>query len=97
MTGLQSPVYNEIHTVSYRGGWIGLFAGENQRKALERAIPELNGSGRRIVAAVPDRWNIWRVVGNLLLLIVTLGFVGRVPNVILITEPLGSTQSTVSV
>ena len=82
------PPYNQLHTVKYRGGWIGLFAGENQTKALQRVIPQLNAAGLRIAATVTDRWSIWKWIGVALLLIVTLGFVGRVPNVVLITEPI---------
>ncbi len=79
---------NEVRTVTYRGGWPGLFGGENQQKALERALPEINGDGFRVVAVVRDRWSIWKRIGVVLLLVVTLGFVGRVPNVLLITEPI---------
>jgi hypothetical protein len=79
---------SELYAVSYRGGWIGLFAGESQIKALQRALPEINISGRRVVAAVEDRWSIWKRIGVVLLFLVTLGFVGRVPNVLLITEPV---------
>jgi hypothetical protein len=79
--------YNRLHSVGFRGGWIGLFAGENQTKALERAIPEINASGRRVVAAVTDRWSFWKRLGAVLLFLVTLGFVGRVPNTVLISEP----------
>jgi len=82
-----ATAYNQLHTITYRGGWIGLFAGENQTKALLRAMPQLNASGRHIVAAVEDRWSIWKRLGVILLLIVTLGFIGKVPNVLLITEP----------
>ena len=87
--GSQAAVsYNQLHRVSYRGGIIGLLAGENQIKALQRAIPQLNASGLRVVAAVVDRWSIWKRLGYTLLLIVTLFLVGRVPNIILITEPI---------
>jgi hypothetical protein len=88
--------YNQLHHVKYRGGWIGLFAGENQTKALQRAFPQLNASGLRVAAVVQDRWNIWKRIGAFLLLIVTLGFVGRVPNVLLITEPMDRPLSHVS-
>jgi hypothetical protein len=40
------------------------------------------------VAAVEDRWSVWKRIGVILLLIITLGFVGKVPNVLLITEPM---------
>ena len=79
--------YNQLHMVKYRGGWIGLFAGENQTKALERAIRQLNSSGLQVVAAVNDRWSFWKRLGVALLLIATLGIVGRVSNVAQITEP----------
>jgi hypothetical protein len=82
------PGYNELHMVHYKGGWIGLFGGESQEKALRRAIPLINASGQRVVAAVADRWSIWKRIGVALLLIITLGFVGRTPNVLLITEPM---------
>jgi hypothetical protein len=82
----RDPPLNELFTVSYCGGWIGLFAGESQEKALQRAVPEINSSGRRVVAAVQDRWSVWKRLDIALLLLVTLGFVGKVPNVFLITE-----------
>ncbi len=84
---------NELYAVSYRGGWIGLFAGESQVKALHRALPEINVAGRRVVAAVEDRWSFWKRFGVALLFLVTLGFVGRVPNVLLITEPVPRQQA----
>jgi hypothetical protein len=80
---------NELRAVTYRGGWIGLFAGESQLKALQRALPQINAAGYRVVAAVEDRWSFWKRLGVVLLLIVTLGFVGKVPNVLLVTEPMG--------
>ncbi|MGB7050665.1 MAG: hypothetical protein WBG41_03765 [Acidimicrobiales bacterium] len=82
------PSYNELHMVHYKGGWIGLFGGESQEKALRRAIPLINASGQRVVAAVEDRWSFWKRIGVVLLLLITLGFVGRTPNVLLITEPM---------
>jgi hypothetical protein len=86
--GSSPATYNGLHRVTYRGGWIGLFGGENQIKALQRALPEINASGLRVVAAVEDRWSVWKRIGVILLLIVTLGFVGKVPNVLLVTEPM---------
>ena len=79
---------NALYTVTYRGGWIGLFAGENQIKALQRSLSEINSLELCVVAAVEDRWSVWKRIGVVLLLIVTLGFVGKVPNVLLITEPI---------
>ena len=79
---------NELYVVAYRGGWIGMLAGENQVSALRKATVEINGSGFRVVAAVEDRWNIWKHLGVALLYVVTLGFVGKVQRVILITEQM---------
>ena len=87
--GAAQRSFNELHPIKYKGGWIGLFGGENQAKALQRALPQINASGLRVVAAVEDRWSVWKRLGVILLLIVTLGFVGKVPNVLLITEPMG--------
>ncbi len=77
---------NELYTVNYRGGWIGLLAGESQIKAVERALSEINATGRYVVAAVEDRWSFWKRLGVALLFIITLGIVGKVPNVLLITR-----------
>ena len=41
-----------------------------------------------VVAAVEEGWSIWKHLGVALLYLVTLGFVGRVRNVILITEQM---------
>jgi hypothetical protein len=79
---------NELYVVAYRGGWIGMLAGENQMSALRRAMVEINGSGFRVVAAVEEGWSIWKHLGVALLYLVTLGFVGRVRNVTLITEQM---------
>jgi uncharacterized protein YpmS len=40
-------------------------------------------------ASVVDRWSFWKRLGVILLAIVTLGFVVKVPNVILMSAPLG--------
>ncbi len=85
----QETPLNELHPVTYRGGWIGMFAGENQMRAVQRAIVEINDSGFRVVAAVEDRWSFGKRLGVALLWIVTLGFVGKVQNVLLITERTG--------
>lgn len=79
---------NSATSVSYKGGWPGLFTGENQAKALDRAMRDLNMRGHRVAAAVIDRWSFWKRLGMGLLAILSLGFYVRSPNVILITEPL---------
>lgn len=83
-----APQLNYTYAVEFRAGWIALFAGENQTKALDRSLRELNARGQRVAAAVDDRWSIWKRIGMILLALITLGFYVRVPNVILITEPI---------
>lgn len=83
-----APQLNYTSTVTFRAGWVALFAGENQTKALDRSLRELNARGHRVAAAVDDRWSIWKRLGMMLLALVTLGFYVRVPNVLLITEPI---------
>ncbi len=79
---------NEVTKVAYKRGWPGLFTGENQTKALERCLAELNVGGRRVCAVTVDRWSFWAKLGWTLVAIVTLGFVVRVENLLLITEPI---------
>lgn len=83
-----SQQLNSVATVSYKGGWPGLFSGENQTKAVQRSIQELNARGQKICAAVDDRWSIWKRLGMAILAVISLGFYVRSPNVILITEPI---------
>ena len=70
----------------YRSGWIGLLAGESLTKSLTRAIEEINGEEQRVVFMVKNRWSIWRWLGTILLAILTLGFYGRSPGYLIITE-----------
>lgn len=88
MTGA-STGYNGIFPVKYKRGWPGLFSGENQEKALRRALTDINAQGWRVASTVQDQWSFWRRLGSVLLAIITLGFVVRAPNVLLITEPNG--------
>jgi len=80
--------YHKVAVVHYRRGWLGLFAGENQTDALQQALTELSASRLAVVATVRDRWALWRLLGSVLLAVVTLGFVVRTPNLLLITAPL---------
>jgi hypothetical protein len=82
-----SSNYNQLFEARYVGGWPGLFKGESQRKSLERAISQVNGANRVVVAAVTDRWSFWKRLGVALLAIITLGFIVKVPNVLLVTAP----------
>ena len=82
------PNYNQTFEARFRAGWIGLFAGENQTKSVRRQIAVLNSQDLRVAALVLDRWSIWRRLLWALILICTLGFVGRVPNVLIVTEPM---------
>lgn len=83
-----APQFNYTMSVTYKGGWPGLFGGENQTKALDRVLRELNSRGHRVAAAVTDRWSFWKRLGMAFLAVISLGFYVRVPNVILITEPI---------
>jgi hypothetical protein len=74
--------------VRYRHGWPGVFAGENQTKALQRAIEQVNGGGWKVASTVTDRWSFWKRLGSALLALITLGFVVRAPNVLLVLEPI---------
>lgn len=80
--------FNETVTTRYRAGWIGLFSGENQSRALQRTLAELNAQGRKCAGLVTDQWNFFVRLWWLLVAVVTLGFYVRVPNVVVVTEPL---------
>jgi len=82
--------YNTVYPVTYRRGWAGLFSGENQTKALRRALTELNRRGLGVASITPDRWSFWKTLGSILLAAVTLGFVVRGPNLLLLTEPIAT-------
>ena len=88
-----STVFNAVTEVRFRRGWPGLFAGENQTKALNRAITAVNASGLAVVATARDRWSFGRRLGSVLLALVTLGFVVRAPNLLLITAPMPPTDA----
>jgi hypothetical protein len=80
--------HNTTVSTRYRAGWIGLFAGENQSKALERILAEINAQDLKCAGLVQDQWNFFVRVWWLIVAIVTIGFYVRVPNVIVVTEPM---------
>ena len=82
--------YNVTKRVNLRGGWIGLISGESQGKALDRAISDLNRDGFKVAFIVPDRWSFVRYLVEVLVIILTLGFVARTPNLLIVGEPAGS-------
>ncbi|MCU4186612.1 hypothetical protein K6U06_19765 [Acidiferrimicrobium sp. IK] len=83
-----APVsYNSVESVVWRGGWPALFRGESQAKVLRRAIGELNGHGRVVVAITPDRWSFWQRLGWSIVTSMTLGFVVRHENLLLVSAP----------
>ena len=82
--------YNTLFEVRWKGGWPGIFSGESQKKALVRALADLNGQGLRVAAAVNDRWSFFKRLGMALLAIVTLGFVVHHPNTILVVERIST-------
>jgi len=77
---------NIQHRVEITGGLIAAFQGESQGKALERALPELNEQGYRVVFMVKDEWNIFRKLLFLLILVCTVGLWTKVPNWLIIGE-----------
>ena len=85
---------NITRRVTWRGGLIGLLAGESQGKALEREIEDLNTSGFRVVFIVSDRWNpflrlFWLIIG-----VVTFGLFYADQNLLIIAEgPVEAPQS----
>lgn len=42
------PSCNQPHSVKYKHGWPGLFTGENQSKAMQRALSDLNSRGLKV-------------------------------------------------
>ncbi len=83
---LQSKPVNIQMRVSGRGGWIPAFMGESRGKSLERVLPELNDQGYRVAFVVDDRFNFFKIIINLLLAILTLGFYYQVPGLLIIGE-----------
>lgn len=77
---------NITRRVGLRGGWIGLFSGESQGKALDRVIPQLNADGYRVAFVVPDQWSLVKRLWAVVLLVITLGFVGLTQNLLIIGE-----------
>ena len=80
--------YNGVVTTRFRAGWIGLFSGENQSRAVQRALTDINGRGLKCAGLVHDQWNFFVRLWWLLIAVITLGFYVRVPNVVIVTEPL---------
>ena len=62
--------YNQLHTVAYRGGWIGLFAGENQTKALksnptaQRRRSTRSGCRARSLEHLDAYWNSFALTSD---------------------------------
>jgi hypothetical protein len=81
--------HNTVVEVRWKGGWPGLFTGENQEKALLRTITQVNASGREVAAIVVDRWSFFRRLGWAFVAGLTLGFVVRHQNLLLVTAPRG--------
>jgi hypothetical protein len=84
----QTGAYNVSRRVVYRGGWIGLFGGESQGRAVDRVLRDMNGEGYRVVFVIRDRWNFFRLLVTLIVGIVSLGFIVRTPNLLIIGEPI---------
>jgi hypothetical protein len=80
--------YNDIVRTRYRAGWVGLFTGENQSRAVQRALVDINGRGLKCAGLVRDQWNFFVRLWWALIAVITLGFYVRVPNVLIVTEPI---------
>ncbi len=78
--------YNRTHSVDFGGGWGSILA-RGQVEALQAVVEQLNGEGRCVVAMVPEAWALRRRVSNALLLLVTLGFRGKTPGLLLVSAP----------
>lgn len=81
---------NTVVPTRIRAGWVGLFSGENQEKALERALADINARGLGCCGTVQDRWNPFVRLWWLVVAIVTLGFYVRVANLLMVTRPLAA-------
>lgn len=77
---------NTTQRVSVRGGWIGLFSGESQGKAIERGLTRLNADGYRLVFIIEDQWSFFATFFATLLAIITVGIWVKKPNVLLVGE-----------
>lgn len=85
---------NAVVPTHIRVGWVGLFSGENQAKALERTLIEINDHGQGCAGIVRDRWNPFVRLGWIIVATLSLGFYVRVPNVLVVTKPLTSAAPT---
>ena len=82
---------NIQHRVTVRGGLIPALMGESQGAAFERALPDLNDQGYRVVFMVKDQWNLFKwFFLTLLLGAVTLGLYYKTPNWLIIGERVHS-------
>lgn len=80
-------VAQSIVTVVSVGGWPALFGGHSEVKTITRAVTDLNSRGLRVVAVTPDRWGFFTRLWKAFIAVVSLGFVVRKPNTLLICEP----------
>ncbi len=77
---------NVTRRVGYRSGLLGALQGESQGKALDREVEMLNRDGYRVVFVVEDRWNLFLRLLWIIITIVTLGFISKSPNLLIIGE-----------
>lgn len=81
-----STGYNRTHSVDFGGGWSSILA-RGQAEAVGAVVDQLNRDGRCVVAMTPEAWALRRRVSNGLLLLITLGFVGKTPGLLLVSAP----------
>lgn len=80
--------YNVTRRVSFHAGWWGVLRGESQGRAVQDVVEDLNADGYRVAFVVSDRYNILRWFFESLLATITLGFIWRPPNLLIIGEPI---------
>ena len=69
-----------------RSGWIGLLRGESAGSIMDRSLEALNEEGYRVVFIIEDRWSLGRHLQNILVGLLTLGFVLYSPGYLIIAE-----------
>ena len=87
---VENKPMNIQRRVSGRGGWIGLFTGESQGRALERILPDMNADGYRVAFIIPDKWSFARHILNIIVLVGTAGFFAHTEGLVIVGERIDS-------
>lgn len=84
--------YNRTEQASVKTGW--LFFAENQRRAIGRAIEQLNKEGYKVVFITEDRWSLLQKIIQFIVFVCTVGFFGRRPSVLVVGELINPEAET---